>query len=257
MQASIQLARTPRVTYLLRCADTCLILAQRLGEWCGHGPVLEEDIALTNMALDLLGAARGLYQHVGGLDGMQFNEDQLAFLRDERDYFNVTLAELANGDYAFTVLRNFLLASFFVLLWERLSVSTDTVVAGVAGKALKESLYHREHYQAWTIRLGDGTAESQQRMRVALDSMWRHTRELFAVDEADTQAAQAGLGPGWGELEAPWLATVEPVLRQATLRAPEPSPFLSTGKFGRHSENLGYILTEMQYLQRTYPGGVW
>jgi ring-1,2-phenylacetyl-CoA epoxidase subunit PaaC len=257
MQASIQIVHSPRVVYLLRIADTCLILGQRLGEWCGHGPVLEEDIALTNMALDLLGAARGLYQHVGQLEGMQLDEDQLAFLRDERDYFNLTLAELPNGDYGMTVLRSYLLASFCVLLWEQLARSTDETVQGVAGKAVKEAQYHREHYAAWTIRLGDGTDESHGRMQSALDELWRYTPELFTADEVDAEAAATRLGPAWDALRDAWLASMEPVLRQATLRVPEPSPFRSTGKFGRHSEHLGYILAEMQFLQRNYPGGVW
>lgn len=257
MNASVTVVRTQRVDYLLRIADTCLIHAQRLGEWCGHGPILEEDIALSNMALDLLGAARGLYTHIGGLDGNALDEDQLAMLREERDYLNFTLAELPRGDYAVTVLRNVLLATWFKLLWERLADSSDSEVAGIAGKAVKEARYHQQHYGAWLVRLGDGTEESARRTRTALEAQWIYTPELFEDDTADRAAVDSGLGPASSELREPWLSEVSALLRQAQLEVPADSPYRSTGKFGRHSENLGYILSEMQYLQRTYPGGVW
>jgi ring-1,2-phenylacetyl-CoA epoxidase subunit PaaC len=257
MSDSITIAREPQVVYLLRLADTCLIHAQRLGEWCGHGPILEEDIALTNMALDLIGAARGLYTHIGTLAGMAYDEDQLAMLRRERDYFNLALVELPKGDYAFTVLRNLLLATFLRLLWERLLASTDSEVAGIAGKAVKEARYHQQHNSEWVVRLGDGTDESHRRMVDALAELWRYIPEVFESDEVDQVAAASGLGPAWAELEAPWTAEVTAVLAEATLAVPEPSPYRSTGKFGRHSEHLGYILSELQYLQRTYPGGTW
>lgn len=257
MQASMTVVRSPRVDYLLRIADSCLIHAQRLGEWCGHGPILEEDIALSNMALDLLGAARGLYAHIGGLDGNALSEDQLAMLREERDYLNLTLAELPRGDYAVTVLRNVLLAAYFRLLWERLEQSNDSEVAGIAGKAVKEARYHLQHYGAWLVRLGDGTQESARRTQDALDAQWIYTPELFTDDGADRSAAASGLGPASSELRAPWLSEVGALLREAKLQVPAESGYLSHGKFGHHSENLGYILSEMQYLQRAYPGGVW
>jgi ring-1,2-phenylacetyl-CoA epoxidase subunit PaaC len=257
MQSSVTVALTPRVEYLLRIADTCLIHAQRLGEWCGHGPILEEDIALSNMALDLLGAARGLYTHVGQLDGNALDEDELAFLRDERDYRNVTLAELPRGDYAVTVVRNVLLAVFLRLLWERLIDSTDSEVVGIAAKAVKEARYHVQHYSAWLARLGDGTEESARRTQAALEQQWIYVDELFMDDVADSAAAASGLGPAWSELRGPWLGEIRAMLRQAQCDQPEDSPYRSFGKFGRHSENLGYILSEMQFLQRTYPGGVW
>ena len=166
--ASIQLDRSPAVQYLLRIGDTCLILAQRLGEWCGHAPILEEDIAMTNMALDLVGQARALLTRAGELEGRQHDEDQLAFLREERDYFNLTLVELPRGDFAFTVLRNAMVASLLKLLWERLAASTDAEVAAIAGKAVKEARYHQQHAADWIVRLGDGTEESRARMESAL-----------------------------------------------------------------------------------------
>lgn len=257
MQASVTIARSLQVDYLLRIADTCLIHAQRLGEWCGHGPILEEDIALSNMALDLLGAARGLYTHIGTLDGNTLSEDQLAMLREERDYLNFTLVELPRGDYAVTVVRNVLLAAWLRLLWERLQHSRDHEVAGIAGKAVKEARYHLQHYGAWLLRLGDGTEESARRTQAALEAQWIYTPELFQDDDADRAAAQSGLGPASSELHPQWLSDVTALLRQAKLALPSDSDYRSTGKFGRHSENLGYILSEMQYLQRTYPGGVW
>jgi ring-1,2-phenylacetyl-CoA epoxidase subunit PaaC len=209
------------------------------------------------MALDYIGAARGLYTHIGALDGMAFSEDQLAFLRDERDYLNCTLAELPRGDYAVTVLRNVLLATWFKLLWERLEQSSDSTVAGIAGKAVKEARYHQQHYGAWLVRLGDGTEESARRTRDALQQQWIYTPELFTDDDADLAAAQTGLGPASSELREPWLAEVAALLSAAKLELPGESGYQSHGKFGRHSEHLGYILSEMQYLQRAYPGGVW
>ena len=188
MQASITLAADAHQQYLLRIADTCLILAQRTGEWCGHGPVLEEDIALANLALDLLGQARALLAHAGTLGGTTYDEDQLAFLRDERDYLNATLVELPRGDFAFTVVRNTLLSTFLKLLWERLRDSSDAELAAIAGKALKEARYHQQHSADWLVRLGDGTDESRARVEAALKQAWLYAAELFesdAVDEAE------------------------------------------------------------------------
>jgi ring-1,2-phenylacetyl-CoA epoxidase subunit PaaC len=188
---------------------------------------------------------------------MSYDEDQLAMLRRERDYFNITLVELPKGDYAFTVLRNLLLATLLRLLWERLLESTDSEVAGIAGKAVKEARYHQQHYAEWTVRLGDGTEESHRRMVDALAQLWRYIPEVFESDEVDSAAAAAGLGPAWAELQAPWTAEVTAVLAEAALAVPEPSPYRSFGKYGRHSEHLGYILSDLQFLQRTYPGGTW
>ena len=257
MTASIQLQRAPEVQYLLRLGDTCLILAQRLGEWCGHAPVLEEDIALANMALDLIGQSRALLTRAGQLGGQGFDEDQLAFLRDERDYFNATIAELPRGDFAFTVLRNLIVATWAKLLWEKLLDSSDSEVAGIAGKAVKEARYHQQHAADWVVRLADGTAESRRRIDDALAAMWRFSAELFDSDAVDTAAHAAGLGPRFADLREPWLAEMTAVFDEAGLAVPADSAFRSTGTRGVHSEHMGFILAEMQHLQRAYPGGVW
>jgi ring-1,2-phenylacetyl-CoA epoxidase subunit PaaC len=259
MQASIQVSKDPVVQYLLRLGDTCLIHAQRLSEWCGHAPVLEEDIALTNIALDLVGQARAVLTHAGRLHGPsdRYGEDQLAFLRDERDYLNLTMVELPRGDFAFAMVRNFALATFLKLLWGRLAASSDKELAGIAEKALKEARYHQEHAADWVIRLGDGTDESRRRTQAALQRLWPYTAEIFEADIVDEQAAASGIGPRWADLHDAWRAEISVVLTDATLNVPTDSPFRSNGKQGRHSEHMGYILTEMQYLQRTFPGAVW
>lgn len=255
--SSIAIDARPEVQYLLRLGDTCLILAQRLGEWCGHAPILEEDIAMTNMALDLVGQARALLTRAGQLEGRDHDEDQLAFLRDERDYFNATLAELPRGDFAFTVLRNAMVATWLRLMWERLADSSDAELAAIAGKALKEARYHEQHAGDWVVRLGDGTPPSRQRMEAALAQLWRYGAELFTDDAADAAARASGLGPAWSELRDPWMQEMTALLQEATLAMPAESAFRSTGRNGVHSEHMGFILAEMQHLQRAYPGGVW
>jgi ring-1,2-phenylacetyl-CoA epoxidase subunit PaaC len=245
------------IDYVLRIGDNALILGQRLSEWCGHAPVLEEDMALANTALDLIGQARMLLTRAGALEGKGRDEDQLAFLRTEPHYRNLTLCELPNEDFARTVLRNFLFASFQVRLWERLLESSDTELAAIAGKSLKEARYHRQHAGDWVVRLGDGTEESHQRAQAALDYLWPYTAELFASDPIDEAVAAAGIGPAWGELEQIWEADVVPLLVEATLTVPARTPFRSFGKFGRHSEHMGHLLASMQYMQRTYPGAQW
>jgi ring-1,2-phenylacetyl-CoA epoxidase subunit PaaC len=256
------MSRSPAVQYVLRLGDTCLILAQRLGEWCGHGPVLEEDIALTNMALDLLGQARSLLTHAGELGaadtgGQPLDEDQLAFLREERDYYNATLVELPRGDFAVTVLRNAMVATWLRLTWERLELSCDPVLAAIAGKAVKEARYHERHASDWVLRLGQGTAESRRRLEVALQQLWPYAPELFESDAVDEAAASVQLGPPAAALRAPWLEELTALLSAARLTPPPEVPFRSSGRNGRHSEHLGYLLAEMQYLQRAYPGGAW
>ncbi len=259
MQASIELNRTPAVQYLLRIGDTCLVLAQRLGEWCGHAPVLEEDIAMANIALDLVGQARALLTHAGKLEGAgrEHDEDQLAYLREERDYFNLTLVELPRGDFAFSVVRNTMITTLLKLLWERLASSSDAEVAAIAGKALKEARYHQQHSADWVVRLGDGTEESRRRTEAALKQAWLYMPELFEADAIDREASASGLGPAWDELREPWFAEMQQVLDAAGLAAPAEAKFRSTGKHGVHSEHMGYILAEMQHLQRAFPGGVW
>lgn len=265
MQASISVSKDPTVQYLLRLGDSALVLGQRLGEWCGHGPVLEEDIALSNMALDLIGQARALLTLAGQHDGQGHDEDRLAFLRDERDFLNVTMAELPNGlhadavpgDFALTVLRNFLLASWFKQLWLRLQASRDAELAAIAAKALKEARYHQQHAADWVVRLGDGTLESAARMAHALERLWPYTAELFDDDAIDEAAAAAGLGPRASDLRPDWLADVREVFQEAQLPVPADPVFRSDGKRGRHSEHMGHMLAQMQYLQRAYPGGAW
>ena len=256
MQAtSIRVSTDPQVQYLLRIADTALVLAQRTAEWTGHAPVLEEDIALANIGLDLLGQARGVLTRAGELTG--HDEDQLAFLREEREYRNVTLVELPRGDFAATVVRNTIMATFFKQLWARLGESADAEVAAIAAKAIKEARYHQQHSADWLVRLAQGTDESLLRVRGAIDELWPYTSELFADDGVDEAAAQSGLGPRWSELKDAWSREMQAILDEAQLVIPAVTPFLSTGKRGVHSEHMGFILAEMQYLQRAFPGGVW
>ena len=262
--ASIALHDDPAQQFVLRLADTCLIHSQRLAEWCGHAPVLEEDIALANMALDLLGQARALLTHAGAMgasgaseSGQVLDEDQLAYLRDERAFRNVTLAELPRGDFAFAVLRNLLLATWLHHYWQRLATSCDAELAAIAGKAAKEARYHRQHAADWVIRLGDGTDESARRLREVLAALWPYTAELFEDDATDAHAAASGLGPACSELRAGWTDELAPVFEQAGIEPPQPTPFRSHGKRGRHSEHMGYVLAEMQHLQRSFPGAVW
>lgn len=257
LQASIQVSQAPAVQYVLRIADTTLILAQRIAEWSGHAPAIEEDIALSNMALDLVGQARALLTHAGQLEGAGHDEDQLAFLRDERDYRNVTLVELPRGDFAVTVLRNAMVATFLKLLWTRLESSCDAELAGIAGKAVKEARYHQQHAADWFVRLADGTAESRRRMEKAITQVWHYNTELFANDEVDEQAHASGLGPRWGDLKEEWTAEMARLFAEGGLALPPEAAFLSAGKRGVHSEHMGYVLAEMQHLQRAYPGGVW
>lgn len=258
MQAnSISISRDPAVQYLLRLGDTCLILGQRLAEWCGHGPILEEDIALSNMALDLVGQARALLTRAGQVEGLGRHEDQLAFLRDERDYVNPTLVELPRGDFAFTMVRNAMVSTLLKLIWERLADSSDAELAAIAGKALKEARYHQQHAADWVVRLGDGTAESRHRTEAALAALWRYTPELFAADAVDEAAHASGLGPRWADVRDAWTAEMADILAAASLPVPQATAFVSTGRQGVHSEHMGFILTEMQYLQRSFPGGAW
>ncbi len=250
-------ATPEHVEYVLRLGDNALILGQRLSEWCGRAPVLEEDLALANMALDLIGQARLLLSHAGKLEGKGRDEDQMAFLRVERDYRNLTLAEVPNEDFGRTTVRNFLFSAFQVLLWEKLGRSSDAELAAIAAKSLKEARYHLTHAAEWAIRLGDGTEVSHQKAQAALDYLWPYTAELFVASPTDDAIAAAGIGPAWSELEAAWEASVLPVLAEATLVVPARTPFKSFGKFGRHSEHMGHLLATMQYMQRTYPGATW
>jgi ring-1,2-phenylacetyl-CoA epoxidase subunit PaaC len=243
--------------YIVRIADNTLILGQRLSEWCGHGPVIEEDLALTNIALDLIGQARLLLTHAAALEGQQRDEDQLAFLRDQHEFRNVAMVELPNGDFAHTMVRNLLFCAFQVELWQALCTSSDAQLQAIAQKSLKEARYHLQHASDWVVRLGDGTEESNARAKAALDSLWRYAAELFTPDVVEQRAAAAGIGPQWSSLQPAWRAHVEPVLEEATLRIPQPTGFRSTGKTGVHTEHLGHLLVQMQCMQRAYPGMKW
>jgi ring-1,2-phenylacetyl-CoA epoxidase subunit PaaC len=257
MTASIAFKPSVHAQTVLRLGDTCLIWSHRLSEWCGHAPVLEEDIALANIALDLLGQARALLTHAGQLAGEPVDEDQLAYLRDERQFYNVTMAELPRGDFATTVVRNHWLACWTVQQWQALAHSSDGQLAAIAGKALKEARYHREHNADWVVRLGDGTEESHRRMEAAIRALWPYVAELFDDDVVERQAAEQRVGPLWSSLREPWLADVQAALIDARLSLPAPSAFQSHGKRGRHSEHMGPMLAQMQVLQRSFPGGVW
>jgi ring-1,2-phenylacetyl-CoA epoxidase subunit PaaC len=243
--------------YLLRIGDSSLILGQRLSEWCGHGPILEEDIALANVALDLIGQARLLLSAAAELEGQGRDEDHFAFSRSEHQYRNVTLVELPNGDFARTMLRNFLYAAFQAPLWQSLRSSSHGQLAAIAAKSAKETRYHLRHAADWTVRLGDGTEESSRRMQLALDYVWPYTNELFAPTAEDEALSSSGFGVAWSTLLPAWEATVLPVLAEAGLKVSARTPFLSTGTLGRHSEHMGHLLSELQYLQRAYPGNTW
>ena len=246
-----------RIYYVLRIADACLIHGQRLGEWCGHAPIVEEDIALTNVALDHIGQARALLTLAGELEGRGRDEDALAFLRQEREYRNPTTLELPNGDFARTVLRVFLWASFMKVLCKALATSTNAQLSAIAAKSLKEVRYHQQHSGDWVVRLGDGTEESARRMSDALALLWPYAAEWFADDDIDRDAQASGLGPAWSTLESAWMAELQPVFEAAKLSPLAHTPFRTTGKLGRHSEHMGYLLAEMQTLPRAFPGAVW
>ncbi len=253
MAASMSVENEARLEYVLRIADSSLILGHRLSEWCGHGPVIEEDIALTNVALDLIGQARSLYAYAGAIEGRGRSEDQLAFERNESEFRNVTIAELPNGDYGFTILRNFLFLAFQRELWAALQASSEVRFSEIARKSLTETRYHVQHASDWVIRLGDGTDESHARMQRALDALWPYTAEFFSASAIDDTDA----GPAWSAFESGWLSAVRPVLDVATLQIPGRTSFVSHGKAGIHSEHMTPLLAEMQHLQRAYPNCDW
>lgn len=238
--------------YLLHLADTALILSQRNSEWCGHGPILEQDIAITNISLDLLGQSRNFYQYAATLIGPDTTEDALAYLRTEREYKNHLLAEQPNGDWAQTVLRQFFFSAYQYLLYEKLQSGPDEQLAAIAAKALKEVTYHLRWSSEWVIRLGDGTEESHQRMLKAIDELWRYTGEFFMAADYEIEMAVDMVS-----LKADWMKKLIAVFEEATLPIPENTFMQTGGKTGIHTEYLGFILAEMQYLQRTYPGAAW
>ncbi|HEX8167523.1 MAG TPA: 1,2-phenylacetyl-CoA epoxidase subunit PaaC [Beijerinckiaceae bacterium] len=255
--STITAADTPLVQYALRLADNALVLGHRLSEWCGHGPMLEEDIALANVALDLIGQARALYAYAGEAEGKGRSEDQLAYLRDAGEWRNVLLVEQPNGDFAVTVVRQFLYAAFMASFWRSLAGSRDATLAGVAAKAEKEAAYHLRHAAEWLIRLGDGTAESHARAQAALDELWTYTGELFEADAIERGLIERGVAVDPAAVRPEWDETVDKVLSEATLTRPPDAWMQTGGRTGRHSEHLGYILAELQFLQRAYPGAKW
>ncbi len=269
---------TQKLNYLLQLADNALILGHRISEWTGHGPILEQDIAITNTALDHLGQARSLYQYAAEIYNQlpaevqndvfsspaflnhtqPVTEDTLAYLRDAWDFKNALLTEQPNGDWAYTIARSFFYDNYSVLLYTALRESNDATVAAVAEKSLKEALYHRRWSSEWVIRLGDGTDESKTRMQEAIDERWAFSGELFAASEADLAMLSEGVGTDLAALKGKWMSQVTEVLTEATLNIPPADAWMqSGGKQGQHSEHLGYILAEMQYMQRAYPGMEW
>jgi ring-1,2-phenylacetyl-CoA epoxidase subunit PaaC len=247
--------------YLLRLADSDLVLAQRLGEWVGKGPVIEEDIALTNVGLDLIGQARLWYGYAGAVEarltGTGRDEDQFGFRRDAHEFRSLLLVEQPNGSYADTIARQFLFDHWHLLALRTLARSQDARVAEIAAKGAKESAYHAERSADWVIRLGDGTEESHGRMQAALDELWRYAGEMFVPDAAEIALVEAGIAADVRALEAPWQAAVDAVLAEATLARPPAGYVQQGGKQGRHTEHLGHLLAEMQFLQRAYPDARW
>jgi ring-1,2-phenylacetyl-CoA epoxidase subunit PaaC len=247
----------PRFEYLLRLGDNALVLSHRLSEWCGHGPVLEEDLALTNVALDLIGQTQFWLGYAGELEGRGRDADALAYRRDVWDFRNVLLVEQPNGDYAQTIARQFYFDAWHLLVLSALTGSTDPRIAEIAAKALKEVKYHLDRSAMWVVTLGDGTDESRERMQRAIDDLWSYTGELFEVDAVESSLISDGVAADLPRLVEPWRAKVSDTLRQATLDMPESGWMQSGGKKGVHSENLGFILADMQFLQRAYPGATW
>jgi ring-1,2-phenylacetyl-CoA epoxidase subunit PaaC len=245
------------VAYTLRLADDALVLAQRTGEWIAAAPQLEEDVALANIALDYLGQARALLSHAGRIEGEGRDEDALAYLRDERDFTNAQLVELPNGDFGRTIARLLIVSAYQVELYTALLESADETLAGVAGKAVKEVRYHQDHAAQWTLRLGDGTAESRTRMQTALDDLWPYVGELFDDDELTERLALRGIAVRPSALRAGFDAFVVPLLGRATLSMPETQVRHSGGRSGVHTEHMGHLLAQMQYLARSHAGATW
>jgi len=243
--------------YVLRLGDDSLILGHRLSEWCGHGPILEEDIAMTNISLDLVGQATSLLGYAGELEGKGRDADALAFLRFDREYKNLLLVEQPNGDFGMTMMRQFFFDAYRKPLFEKLQHSSDKHLAAIAEKSLKETKYHLKHSSEWVIRLGDGTEESNARVQDSLNTLWRYTNELFFTNEVDAELVEKGIVPAMQEIQNEWNATVTTVLNEATLTIPTNNWKQEGGRKGLHSEHLGYILAELQYMQRSYPNMQW
>jgi ring-1,2-phenylacetyl-CoA epoxidase subunit PaaC len=253
--SSITVAETPLVRTALARADDALILGHRLSEWCGHAPMMEEDMALANIGLDLIGQARALYAYAAEVEAAGNDEDGYAYLRDVRQYRNLLLVEQPNGDFARTIVRQFFYSAFADPYWRAMMSSTDPTLAAIAAKSEKESAYHLRHSAEWVIRLGDGTAESHARAQAAVDELWPYTGEAFEPDDGDLVGRGAAIDPA--SLHETWSRTVAGVLAEATLTAPALGWMQRGGRNGRHSEHLGHLLSELQYLQRSFPGAKW
>jgi len=243
-------------TYTLRIADSSLILGQRMSEWCSNGPTLEEDIAMSNISLDMFGQANGFYQYAAQLDGTK-SADELAFRRNEREFFNHQLVEQENGNFGTTIVRNFLHDVFNFLFYTQLANSKDETLSALASKSLKEAKYHLRHSSNWLVRLGDGTAESNTKAQVALEELWMYTGELFEMDTLDTELLNSSIAVDNSALKSDWDKMVNNTLAKAKLTRPEDAYMATGGKKGLHTEYLGFILSEMQFLQRAYPDAKW
>lgn len=254
---SITVRETPLVRYLLRRADDALVLGHRLSEWCGRAPTMEEEMALANMGLDLIGQARALYGYAAEVEAAGHSEDDFAYLRGERAYGNLLIVEQPNGDFAQTIVRQVFYAAFIDPYWRALMTSPDATLAAIAAKAEKESAYHLRHSAEWLIRLGDGTTESRARAQAAVDALWPFSGEMFTVADDEALLVAEGIVPDPASLHAPWMATVSSILSEATLTLPAGGWMQGGGRIGRHSEHLGHLLAEMQHLQRTFPGANW
>jgi ring-1,2-phenylacetyl-CoA epoxidase subunit PaaC len=238
-------------------ADDRLVLGHRLSEWCGHGPILEEDIALANVSLDLIGEATLLLKRAGEAEGRGRNEDALAYFRDSADYRNALMVELPKGDFGFTIVRQLFFSLFSLLQMDALTKSSDADLAGIAAKAVKESRYHVRHSAEWVVTLGDGTEESHTRAQRAVDDLWRYTGELFMADAVDREISEAGLGVNPETLAERWSAEVGKTLERATLTIPKVGYMQRGGRDGKHTEHLGHMLAEMQIVARSHPGATW
>lgn len=247
---------TNLLLYTLRIADSSLILGQRMSEWCSKGPTLEEDIALSNISLDMFGQANGFYEYAAKLDGKK-SANYFAFHRNEREFFNHQIVELENGHFGKTIVRNFLHDTFNFLFYTKLSESKDEILAALAAKSLKEVKYHLRHSSNWLIRLGDGTEESNHKVQVSLEEIWQYTAELFEMDEIDNELFRSGIGVDNKALKAQWDEIVNNTLKKAKLKRPTDTYMATGGKKGMHTEHLGFLLAEMQFMQRSYPDAKW
>jgi ring-1,2-phenylacetyl-CoA epoxidase subunit PaaC len=243
--------------YALRLGDDALTLGHRLSECCSNGPFLEEDIALINISLDMIGRARMFLSYAGEIEAKGRDEDHLAYLRDCRDYRNLLICELQRGDFGFTIARQFLLDAFYLPYFEALSGSANETLAGIAAKAVKESAYHLRHTSQWMVRLGDGTEESHQRVQASVEALWGYTPELFMMDRVDQSLVESGIGVELEQIQPQWNDTVDAVLAEATLARPQDSWRVDGGRRGVHTEHLGHLLSDLQYVQRAYPGNQW